>query len=128
MEDKVIKVLKGNSFTLDLTHTEIQTDDRITVSFGDTVIAEINGWIDEMCTNDDDDNDQRFRHRLGLYKHSASQTITNSRFADRLQMDKSSRSLIITDSKSTDSGEYHLVITRSGADRRFKQIIEVIGE
>ncbi|KAK2906685.1 hypothetical protein Q8A67_005670 [Cirrhinus molitorella] len=83
-------VMEGDSVTLN-TEFNVNQQDRIRWYFNNNRIAQINRDHSETCT----DCDQRFRNRLKLDHHTGSLTITN-----------------IT---NTDSGDYHLRISRNNS-------------
>uniref|UniRef100_A0A8C1Q091 Immunoglobulin domain-containing protein n=1 Tax=Cyprinus carpio TaxID=7962 RepID=A0A8C1Q091_CYPCA len=91
---KSVSVKEGDSVTLHINVTEIQTDDEIEWKFGNNknLIAKINGKTSKIY----DGPDERFR--------------------DRLKLDHQTRSLIITNTRTTDSGLYELKISSSSSE------------
>ncbi|KAI2646954.1 SLAM family member 9 [Labeo rohita] len=69
--------MEGDSVTLNSDLTEIMDDDRIQWMFFNTLIAEINKWVNRFTVHDDV-LDGRFRDRLKLNKQTGSLTITNT--------------------------------------------------
>ncbi|XP_052446718.1 uncharacterized protein LOC127988150 [Carassius gibelio] len=88
---KTVSVMEGETVTLQMNVTEIQTDDLIQWMFGDTVLAEIH----------------KTAKRFSIYDGP------DGRFRDRLKLDNQTGSLIITNTRSTDSGRYELKIISS---------------
>ncbi|CAM4661246.1 unnamed protein product [Leuciscus chuanchicus] len=88
---KTVSVMEGDSVTLDSTVTEIQRDDLITWRFGPqkTPIAQINKEKGKFSTYD----------------------VPDGRFRDRLKLDHQTGSLTITNTRTTDSGEYEVIIS-----------------
>ncbi|XP_058615577.1 uncharacterized protein LOC131529730 isoform X2 [Onychostoma macrolepis] len=86
-----VSVMEGDSVTL---HTGVKADqhEKIKWFFNDTRIAEINGIMRYICTDDQ----------------------CNERFRDRLKLDHQTGSLTITNTRTTDSGLYHLEIINIG--------------
>ncbi|XP_050957654.1 uncharacterized protein LOC127158643 [Labeo rohita] len=72
-----IPMMEGDSVTLNSDLTEIMDDDRIQWMFFNTLIAEINKWVNRFTVHDDV-LDGRFRDRLKLNKQTGSLTITNT--------------------------------------------------
>uniref|UniRef100_A0A9J8CI33 Immunoglobulin domain-containing protein n=1 Tax=Cyprinus carpio carpio TaxID=630221 RepID=A0A9J8CI33_CYPCA len=97
---KSVSVKEGDSVTLQINVTEIQTDDMIEWKFGTNnfLIAKINGKTSKIFDGPD------------------------GRFRDRLKLDHQTGSLIITNTTITDSGLYELKISStssSGTKHRF---------
>ncbi|XP_026054420.1 carcinoembryonic antigen-related cell adhesion molecule 3-like [Carassius auratus] len=88
---KSVSVKEGDSVTLQINVTEIQTDDKIDWKFGtnNIVIARIRTKTSEIFNG------------------------TDGRFRDRLKMDHQTGSLIITNTRTTDSGLYEVKIRSS---------------
>uniref|UniRef100_A0A8C2Q167 Immunoglobulin domain-containing protein n=1 Tax=Cyprinus carpio TaxID=7962 RepID=A0A8C2Q167_CYPCA len=91
---KSVSVKEGDSVTLQINVTEIQTDDEIEWKFGTerNLVAKINGKTSKIFDGPD------------------------GRFRDRLQLDHQTGSLIITDTRTTDSGLYELKISSSSSE------------
>ncbi|XP_026054563.1 SLAM family member 5-like isoform X2 [Carassius auratus] len=83
--------MEGESVTLQTNVTELQTRDLITWTFGypETSIAQINKEEGNVSTYDG---------------------VLDGRFRDRLKLDNQTGSLIITDTRTTDSGNYTVII------------------
>ncbi len=98
-----MKKKAGESVSLD---SGVIKHDVITWYFNDTLISEITGDQNKICT--DDQCDERFR--------------------DRLKLDHQTGSLSITNTRTTDSGDYKLLIhsSRFSISRSFS--VTVIGE
>uniref|UniRef100_A0A8C2JKE6 Immunoglobulin domain-containing protein n=1 Tax=Cyprinus carpio TaxID=7962 RepID=A0A8C2JKE6_CYPCA len=101
---KSVSVKEGDSVTLQINVTEIQTDDEIEWKFGTdrNLIAKINGKTIKIFDGPD-----------GIFR-------------DRLKLDNQTGSLIITDTRTTDSGLYEVDISRSSSEdtHRFMSVIE----
>uniref|UniRef100_A0A8C1Y0P6 Immunoglobulin domain-containing protein n=1 Tax=Cyprinus carpio TaxID=7962 RepID=A0A8C1Y0P6_CYPCA len=91
---KSVSVKEGDSVTLQINVTEIQTDDDIMWTFGAnrSVIAKISGETSDIGDGPD------------------------GRFRDRLKLDHQTGSLIITNTRTTDSGLYEVEISRSSSE------------
>ncbi|XP_048035739.1 uncharacterized protein LOC125261174 [Megalobrama amblycephala] len=92
-----VSVMEGDSVTL---HTGVEKNqqDRMKWYFNDIRIAQINGDLSKTCTDVQcKDGDERFR--------------------DRLKLDHLTGSLTIMNTRTTDAGEYKLLITSGGSDR-----------
>ncbi|XP_059400083.1 SLAM family member 5-like isoform X2 [Carassius carassius] len=91
-EVKSVSVMEGDSVSLEPGVTEIQKDDRITWTFGPSKVflAQFQTETGDLITHDPDG---RFRNRLKVNNQTGSLTITNTR--------------------TTDSGLYEIMITRS---------------
>uniref|UniRef100_A0A8C2JJG1 Ig-like domain-containing protein n=1 Tax=Cyprinus carpio TaxID=7962 RepID=A0A8C2JJG1_CYPCA len=89
-----VSVKEGDSVTLQINVTEIQTDDEIEWKFGTdrNLIAKINGKTIKIFDGPD-----------GIFR-------------DRLKLDNQTGSLIITDTRTTDSGLYEVDISRSSSE------------
>ncbi|KTF73010.1 hypothetical protein cypCar_00046383, partial [Cyprinus carpio] len=103
---KSVSVKEGDSVTLQINVTEIQTDDMIEWKFGTNnfLIAKINGKTSKIFDGPD------------------------GRFRDRLKLDHQTGSLIITNTTITDSGLYELKISStssSGTKHRFNVTVNV---
>uniref|UniRef100_A0A8C2FIC6 Immunoglobulin domain-containing protein n=1 Tax=Cyprinus carpio TaxID=7962 RepID=A0A8C2FIC6_CYPCA len=149
--DTVKSVKEGDSVTLQINVTEIQTDDEIEWKFGTNkiLIARINGKTSKIH----DGPDGRFRDRLKLDHQTGSLIITNTRTTDsglyeveiissrsedthrfnvtvndRLKLDHQTGSLIITDTRTTDSGLYEVKISRSSSEDKYRFSVTVYGE
>ncbi|XP_052445348.1 uncharacterized protein LOC127987094 [Carassius gibelio] len=90
--DKVKSVMEGDSVTLQINVTEIQTDDLIMWKFGTkkTLIVKINRATNEISIKDDD---------------------LDGRFRGRLKVDNKTGSLTINNITNTDSGLYEVTIS-----------------
>lgn len=88
---KTVSVKEGESVTLRTGLIEIQKYDLILWKFEDHLIAEINKRTNQFILEDSRDE----------------------RFKGRLQLNEKSGSLTISDSETTDSGDYHLNMSRS---------------
>ncbi len=101
----VKSVKEGDSVTLQINVTEIQTDDEIEWKFG---------------TN----------RSLIAKMYGVTSTIFNStdRFRDRLKLDHQTGSLTITNTRTTDSGEYEVEISRSSSEDKHRFSVTVHGE
>uniref|UniRef100_A0A8C2FKC3 Immunoglobulin domain-containing protein n=1 Tax=Cyprinus carpio TaxID=7962 RepID=A0A8C2FKC3_CYPCA len=101
---KSVSVKEGDSVTLQINVTEIQTDDEIEWTFGTNkiLIARINGKTSKIFDGPD------------------------GRFRDRLKLDHQTGSLIITNTTITDSGLYEVEISSSEDKHRFH--VTVYGE
>uniref|UniRef100_A0A8C1TA09 Ig-like domain-containing protein n=1 Tax=Cyprinus carpio TaxID=7962 RepID=A0A8C1TA09_CYPCA len=88
---KSVSVKEGDSVTLQINVTEIQTDDKIEWTFGTKsyLIAKINGKTSKIFDGPD------------------------GRFRDRLKLDHQTGSLIITNTRTTHSGLYEVKISIS---------------
>ncbi|XP_058617923.1 uncharacterized protein LOC131531269 isoform X2 [Onychostoma macrolepis] len=95
---KSVSVMEGDSVSLQ-THTELQTENLITWTFGrpETRIAEINKDTGRFSTYD----------------------VLDGRFRDRLKLDHQTGSLTITNTRTTDSGLYQIIIIRRKTTFRF---------
>ncbi|XP_058617510.1 uncharacterized protein LOC131530974 [Onychostoma macrolepis] len=102
---KSVSVMEGDSVTLQ-THTELQTEDLITWTFGlsETRIAQINKDTGRFSTYD----------------------ALDGRFRDRLKLDHQTGSLTITNTRTTDSGLYHVTIS-SRTDTTYRFSVTVSG-
>ncbi|XP_026054774.1 uncharacterized protein LOC113040727 [Carassius auratus] len=103
--DTVKSVKEGDSVTLQINVTEIQTDDEIEWKFGTnrSRIAEINGKTSKIFDGPD------------------------GRFRDRLKLDHQTGSLIITNTRTTDSGLYEMTISRSSSEDTHRFNVTVYG-
>uniref|UniRef100_A0A8C1PJ01 Immunoglobulin domain-containing protein n=1 Tax=Cyprinus carpio TaxID=7962 RepID=A0A8C1PJ01_CYPCA len=102
---KSVSVKEGDSVTLQINVTEIQTRDEIEWNFGTDkkLIANINGKTSKIFDGPD------------------------GRFRDRLKLDHQTGSLIITDTRTTDSGLYEVTISSSSEEKyRFNVIVNVV--
>ncbi len=102
----VKSVKEGDSVTLQINVTEIQTDDEIEWKFGTyrTLIAKMYGVTSTIFNGPD----ERFKNRLKLDHQTGSLTITNTR--------------------TTDSGLYEVEISRSSSEDKHRFSVTVHGE
>ncbi len=98
-----MKKKAGESVSLD---SGVIKHDVITWYFNDTLISEITGDQSKICTDDQ----------------------CNERFRDRLKLDHQTGSLTITNTRTTDSGDYKLLITSSRFSISRSFSVTVIGE
>jgi len=106
-------VIEGESIPLNPDDTElhedtkVQKNDKLQWIFGGCCIAVRESGADSSTVYDD---------------------LPDKRFKDRLKLDPQTGSLIIKDTKTTDTGVYELLITRSGKTylKRFR--VSVFGE
>uniref|UniRef100_A0A8C1P9G5 Immunoglobulin domain-containing protein n=1 Tax=Cyprinus carpio TaxID=7962 RepID=A0A8C1P9G5_CYPCA len=91
---KSVAVKEGDSVTLQINVTEIQTDDKIEWKFGTerNLVAKINGKTSKIFDGPE------------------------GRFRDRLKLDHQTGSLIITNTRTTDSGLYEVKISNSSSE------------
>uniref|UniRef100_A0A8C1ADV9 Immunoglobulin domain-containing protein n=1 Tax=Cyprinus carpio carpio TaxID=630221 RepID=A0A8C1ADV9_CYPCA len=103
---KSVSVKEGDSVTLQINVTEIQTDDKIDWKFGTNkiLIVKIRAKTSKIFDGPD------------------------GRFRDRLKLDHQTGSLIITDTRTTDSGLYEVKISsnRSEDTHRFNVTVNVV--
>uniref|UniRef100_A0A8C1PJD1 Immunoglobulin domain-containing protein n=1 Tax=Cyprinus carpio TaxID=7962 RepID=A0A8C1PJD1_CYPCA len=102
---KSVSVKEGDSVTLQINVSEIQTRDEIEWTFGTDkkLIANINGKTSKIFD------------------------VPDGRFRDRLKLDHQTGSLIITDTRTTDSGLYEVTISSSSEEKyRFNVIVNVV--
>uniref|UniRef100_A0A8C2BUR2 Immunoglobulin domain-containing protein n=1 Tax=Cyprinus carpio TaxID=7962 RepID=A0A8C2BUR2_CYPCA len=102
-EMKIKSVKEGESVTLD--PGEININNLMTWYFNDTLIAEITGDQNKICTDVQcEDTDERFRGRLEVNNQTGSLTITNIDTTDsglyKLQISSRSSSFSISSFKS----------------------------
>uniref|UniRef100_A0A8C1V745 Immunoglobulin domain-containing protein n=1 Tax=Cyprinus carpio TaxID=7962 RepID=A0A8C1V745_CYPCA len=102
---KSVSVKEGDSVTLQINVTEIQTDDKIEWKFGTerNLVAKINGKTSKIFDGPD------------------------GRFRDRLKLDHQTGSLIITDTRTTDSGLYEVKISSSSSEDTHRFNVTVNG-
>uniref|UniRef100_A0A8C2JSV7 Immunoglobulin domain-containing protein n=1 Tax=Cyprinus carpio TaxID=7962 RepID=A0A8C2JSV7_CYPCA len=102
---KSVSVKEGDSVTLQINVTEIQTDDKIEWKFGTerNLVAKINGKTSKIFDGPD------------------------GRFRDRLQLDHQTGSLIITNTRTTDSGLYEVKISSSSSEDTHRFNVTVNG-
>uniref|UniRef100_A0A8C1E0E4 Immunoglobulin domain-containing protein n=1 Tax=Cyprinus carpio carpio TaxID=630221 RepID=A0A8C1E0E4_CYPCA len=102
---KSVSVKEGDSVTLQINVTEIQTDDKIDWKLGTNrnLIAKINGKTSKIFDGPD------------------------GRFRDRLKLDHQTGSLIITDTRTTDSGLYEVKISSSSSEDTHRFNVTVYG-
>ncbi len=102
----VKSVLEGDSVTLQINVTEIQTDDEIEWKFGTnrSLIAKMYGVTSTIFNGPDE------------------------RFKNRLKLDHQTGSLTITDTRTTDSGLYEVEISRSSSEDKHRFNVTVHGE
>uniref|UniRef100_A0A8C1V762 Immunoglobulin domain-containing protein n=1 Tax=Cyprinus carpio TaxID=7962 RepID=A0A8C1V762_CYPCA len=100
---KSVSVKEGDSVTLQINVTEIQTDDEIEWKFGTkrNLIAKINGKNSRIFDGPD------------------------GRFRDRLKLDHQTGSLIITNTRTTDSGLYEVEISSRRSEDTHRFIVTV---
>uniref|UniRef100_A0A8C1LL43 Immunoglobulin domain-containing protein n=1 Tax=Cyprinus carpio TaxID=7962 RepID=A0A8C1LL43_CYPCA len=91
-DEKTKSVVEGQSVTLDPGVTK-NPNDVMVWHFNETLIAEITGDQSKICTDDE----------------------CKERFRDRLKLDHQTGSLTITDTRTTDSGDYKLLISSSSS-------------
>ncbi|XP_042612045.1 uncharacterized protein LOC122144880 [Cyprinus carpio] len=91
-EKKTKSVVEGQSVTLDPGVTK-NPNDVMTWHFNETLIAEITGDQSKICTDDE----------------------CKERFRDRLKLDHQTGSLTIMNIRTTDSGDYKLLISSSSS-------------
>lgn len=96
LASELLSVKEGKTFTLYTDVNPNQTDIRIKWYFNDMRIAQING-VNNGKTCTDDPCKEKFSDRLKLHQQTGSLTITNTR--------------------TTDSGDYKLMITANGSNR-----------
>ncbi len=104
-DDVSAYVMEGDSITL---HTDVETNqqEEFVWYFNDTRIAQISGDLSKIC------------------KDFQCKEI----FRDRLRLDHQTGSLTITDTRTTDSGEYKLVIISSSSTNSKISGVAVHGE
>uniref|UniRef100_A0A8C1P5U0 Immunoglobulin domain-containing protein n=1 Tax=Cyprinus carpio TaxID=7962 RepID=A0A8C1P5U0_CYPCA len=102
---KSLSVKEGDSVTLQINVTEIQTDDKIEWKFGTNrnLIVKINGKTSKIYDGPE------------------------GRFRDRLKLDHQTGSLIITDTRTTDSGLYEVKISSSRSEDTHRFSVTVNG-
>ncbi|KAF4097280.1 hypothetical protein G5714_021288 [Onychostoma macrolepis] len=96
--EKSVSVKEGDSVTLQINVTEIQTDDNIMWTFGTnrSLIAKMNGVTSTIFNG------------------------TDERFRDRLKLDHQTGSLTIMNTRTTDSGLYEAEISRSSSVDKYR--------
>ncbi|KTF85675.1 hypothetical protein cypCar_00030692, partial [Cyprinus carpio] len=100
---KSVSVQEGDSVTLQINVTEIQTDDDIMWTFGAnrSLIAKISGETSDIGDGPD------------------------GRFRDRLKLDHQTGSLTIKNTRTTDSGLYEVEISRSSSEDKHRFSVTV---
>ncbi|XP_043078790.1 uncharacterized protein LOC122327463 [Puntigrus tetrazona] len=103
---KSVSVKEGDSVTLKINVTELQTNDEIKWRFGTegSLIAEINGETSDICTGHE----------------------CKERFRDRLKLDQTG-SLTIMNTRNTDSGLYEAEISLSKSEDKNRFSVTVYG-
>uniref|UniRef100_A0A8C1T9D8 Immunoglobulin domain-containing protein n=1 Tax=Cyprinus carpio TaxID=7962 RepID=A0A8C1T9D8_CYPCA len=103
---KSVSVKEGDSVTLQINVTEIQTDDKIEWKFlnNRNLVAKINGKTSKIYDGPE------------------------GRFRDRLKLDHQTGSLIITDTRTTHSGLYEVKISSSRTETKYRFNVTVYGE
>jgi len=105
-ELKSVSVMEGDSVTLQINVTEIQTGDEITWTFG--INRSLLAGTDGVTIKIPDYLDERYR--------------------DRLKLDKKTGSLTITNTTTEHAGDYEVIISGSSTETKRRFTVTVNGE